>query len=268
MPKCSSSWTCFDPVTDDEIHRIIKKSPTKGCGLDPLPTWMVKEAATQLAPTIRKIVNSSMESGSVPDSMKIAIITPLIKKPSLDPEVLSNYRPVSNLSFLSKILEKVVAARLNAYMDANQLHDPLQSAYKTGHSTETALTKVHNDLLRSVDQHGAAILILLDLSAAFDTMDKSVLLARMQSVLGIDGSVGKWFASYLTNRTQAVKIMESQSTSRELVCGVPQGSVLGPLLFLIYILPLQHLIAKHFMLRHGYADDSPTIHGHNQTKRL
>ena len=170
IPQCTSSWTRFDQVTDEEIHKIIVKSPTKGCSLDPMPTWLVKGATEELIPVVTSIVNSSLSSGCVPESMKVAIINPLIKKPSLDPEVLSNYRPVSNLSFLSKIIEKTVSARLNTYMYQNHLHDPLQSAYKTQHSTETALTKVHNDLLGSIDRHGVAILMILDLSAAFDMM--------------------------------------------------------------------------------------------------
>ena len=205
---------------------------------------------------VTSIVNSSLLSGCVPESMKVAIINPLIKKPSLDPEVLSNYRPVSNLSFLSKIVEKTVSARLNKYMYQNHLHDPLQSAYKTQHSTETALTKVHNDLLGSIDRHGVAILILLDLSAAFDTIDQQVLLDRMKFSLGIDGTVLAWFASYLTDRTQYVKILESTSVIIQLLYGVPQGSVLGPLLFLIYILPLHHLIMSYGLEMHGYADDT------------
>ena len=102
IPQCNSTWIQFDPVTADEIHKIITKSPTKGCSLDPMPTWMVKSAVLELVPLITYIVNQSLSTGCVPDSMKSAIINPLIKKPSLDPETLSNYRPVSNLPFLSK----------------------------------------------------------------------------------------------------------------------------------------------------------------------
>jgi len=256
LPPCTSSWTRFDPVTDEEIHRIIAKSPTKGCSLDPMPTWMVKGATDEIVASIRDIVNASMSTGTVPKSLKTAIISPLLKKPSLDPEVMSNYRPVSNLPFLSKLLEKAVASRLNKYMNTHSLHDPLQSAYKAGHSTETALTKVQNDLLMSMDKHGVAILILLDLSAAFDTIDKAILLDRMKTLLGIGGVVLEWFSSYLSDRTQSVKILQATSVIMELLFGVPQGSVLGPLLFLIYILPLHHLIKSHGLNMHGYADDT------------
>ena len=133
-------------------------------------------------------MNLSLQSANVPDSMKQALVIPLLKKDNLDPDVLKNYRPVSNLSFLSKVLERGVAARLTNYMTINQLHEPMQSAYRACHSTETALVRVQNDILRTLDQGGAAILVLLDLSAAFDTIDHSILLSRMESVLGVKGS--------------------------------------------------------------------------------
>ena len=148
------------------------------------------------------LVNLSLQSANVPDSMKQALVTPLLKKDDLDPEVLKNYRPVSNLSFLSKVLERVVAARLTNYMTINQLHEPMQSAYRACHSTETALVRVQSDILRTFDQGGAAILVLLDLSAAFDTIDHSILLSRMESVLGVKGSALQWFKSYLLGRKQ------------------------------------------------------------------
>ena len=185
----------------------------------------------------------------------VATITPLLKKPSLDPEVLKHYRPISNLSFLSKILERVVANRLRLFMDTNALHDPLQSAYKPGHSTETALIKVQNDLLRVMDDRGVAILVLLDLSAAFDTVDHDVLLSRLHW-LGIRDTPLHWFRTYLTGRTQCVKIQDTKSAVSQLSSGVPQGSVLGPLLFLVYLLPLHSIIKTHGLAMHGYADDT------------
>ena len=216
---------------------------------------MIKTVTDEIIPTMVIVVNSSMTSGTVPDSMKMATITPLLKKPSLDPELLKHYRPVSNLSFLSKTLERVVANRLRAYMEANTLHDPLQSAYKSGHSTETALIKVQNDLLRSIDDRGVSVLVLLDMSAAFDTVDHDVLLSRLHW-MGIRDAPLRWFRSYLTDRKQYVKIQDSKSNTTSLSSGVPQGSVLGPLLFLVYLLPLRHIINAHNMAMHGYADDT------------
>ena len=198
-------------------------------------------------------MNLSLQSAKVPDSMKEAFVTPLLKKDDLDPEVLKNYRPVSNLSFLSKVLERVVVARLTNYMTINQLHEPMQSAYRACHSTETALVRVQNNILRTRNQGGAPILVLLDLSAAFDIIDHSILLSKMESVLGVKGSALQLFKSYLLGREQRIKINDDFSENQEILWSVPQESVLGALLFLIYIIPLAHLIRFYGLNNHGYA---------------
>ena len=172
---------------------------------------MVKDSVDELIPMVTILVNLSLQSANVPDSMKQALVTLLLKKDNLDPEVLKNYRPVSNLSFLSKVSEMVVAARLTNYMTINQLREPMQSAYRACHSTETALVHVQNDTLRTLDQGGASILVLLHPSAAFDTIDHSILLSRMESVLGVKGSVLQWFKSYLLGRKQRIKINDDFS---------------------------------------------------------
>ena len=183
--------------------------------------------------------------------MKQVLVAPLLKKDDLDPKVLKNYRPVSNLSFLSKVLERVVAARLTNYMTINQLHEHIQSAYRPCHSIETALVRVQNDILRTLDQGGATILVLLDLSAAFDTIDHSILLPRLESVLGVKGSALQWF---LLGRKQRIKINDDFSENQEILWSVPEGSVFGALLFLIYIIPLAQLIRSYGLNYHGYAD--------------
>ena len=149
--------------------------------------------------------------------MKSAIVTPLLKKSTLDPDILKNYRPVSNLSYISKLLERVVAGRLTDYMTENNLHEHLQSAYKPGHSTETALVKVQNDILTSIDQHGVVILVMLDLSAAFDTIDHDILFSRMENTLGITGQALAWFKSYLSGRTLRIKIDKSFSELQDIL---------------------------------------------------
>ena len=247
---------CATPGRKRRVRKIIAKSPTKSCSLDPAPTWIVKDSLEELIPMVMILVNLSLQSANVPDSMKQALVTPLLKKDDLDPEVLKNNRPVSNLSFLSKVLERVVAARLTNYMTFNQLHEPMQSAYRACHSTETALVRVQNDILRTLDQGGVAILVLLDLSAAFDTIDHSILLYRMESVLGVKGSALQWFKSYLLGRKQRIKINDDFSENQEILWSVPQGSVLGALLFLIYIIPLAQLIRTYSLNNHGYADDT------------
>ena len=132
--------------------------------------------------------------------------------------------------------------------ESSHLYEVFQSAYRQLHSTETALIRVQNDLLRAVDTHGGAILVLLDLSAAFDTIDHHRLLHTLESSFGIQGKALDWFHSYLTGRTQTVHIKKSTSEPHELQYGVPQGSVLGPILFTIYTTPLGELIRRHVWL--------------------
>ena len=165
-----------------------------------------------------------------------------LKKAILDCEILNNFRPVSDLSFLSKLVERIVYVQLVDHLKAHHLYEVFQSAYRQLHNTETALRRVQNDLLRAVDTHGGAILLLLDLSAAFDTIDHQRLLHTLESSFGIKGKVLDRIKSYLTGRTQTVQIKKSTSEPHELKCGVPQGSVLGPILFIIYTTPLGQLI--------------------------
>ena len=129
-------------------------------------------------------------------------MTTLLKKSTLNLEVMKNYRPVSNLPFVSKVLERVVLRRLLNHLDVTNQHEPHQSAYCPLHSTETALVRVYNDILLSLDQQKAVSLVLLDLSAAFDTIDHKILLDRLSDI-GVQGMAPKWFQSYLQNRHQS-----------------------------------------------------------------
>ena len=148
---------------------IIISSPPKSCCLDPIPTPLLMKHLDSTVGTITSIINESLSSGSVPDSFKHAIVRPLLKKQNMPPNELKNYRPVSNLPFLSKILEKVVLSQLKGHLLKYNLLDSHQSAYREFHNTETVLLKVHNDLLCAADKNDISILALLDLSVAFDT---------------------------------------------------------------------------------------------------
>ena len=132
---------------------------------------MLKAHLDCLLPSITNLVNESMATGIVPTKMKAALVTPLLKTPSLDKNVMENFRPVSNLSFISKLTERVVLKRLTDHILCNNLHKQFQSAYKPNHSTETALMRVQNDMLMTLDNKRGVVLIMLDLSAAFDTVD-------------------------------------------------------------------------------------------------
>ena len=175
---------------------------------------------------------------------------------SLDPDDLKNYRPMSNLSFLSKVLERIVLSQLNEHLNQNNLLSPLQSAYRPNHSTETALLRIANDLLTAMDNNKICILTLLDLSAAFDTIDYQILLTRLQHSSGISRPALSWFSSSLCSRTHAVTINSLQYEHTTLHYGVPQGSVLGPVFFIFYTQPLFNLVSKHAVNHHAFADDN------------
>ena len=159
----------------------MSKAPSKSCELDSIPTWLLKQCGDGIIPSMTSIINMSLKSGVVPGCFKKALVRPLLKKPSLNAECLKNYRPVSNLSFISKQTERVVAARLNEHVSQFELFEPLQSAYKARHSCETALIHVQNNILRAMDQGQVGILLLRDMSAAFETVDHRTLLDRLHT---------------------------------------------------------------------------------------
>ncbi|XP_059188467.1 uncharacterized protein LOC131971162 [Centropristis striata] len=245
----------FTPVSEHTIVELIHKAKTTTCQLDPLPTSLVKACLPSISPMITNIINSSLTTGTVPPILKLAAITPILKKPGADPADLNHYRPISNLPFISKTLERVVAAQLQSHLDTNNLHEPFQSGFRPKHSTETALVKITNDLLRAADSGLLTILILLDLSAAFDTISHPLLLDRLAGI-GITGAALSWFTSYLTDRQQFVQLRNHKSGCLGVSLGVPQGSVLGPLLFTIYLLPLGTILRHHGVHFHCYADDT------------
>ena len=192
----------------------------------------------------------------IPKSLKTAFIRPLLKKTGLDSDILKIYRPISNLTFISKVIEKVISGMLNEYLINNSLFDPLQSAYIDKHSTETALIKVQNDILSALDAGSSTILLMLDLSATFDTIDHDILLSRLCNVYGITGNALDWFRSYVTGRIQPVVIKDSVSVDQGLDFGVTQGSVLGPRIYCMYTKPVSDIIQRHGLSHHSYADDT------------
>ena len=161
----------FQPATADEIATILNRSQAKQCQLDPAPSWLIKRASDILTPVIAGMCNASFQQSVLPLNSKRAIVRPLLKKSSLDPNDPSSYRPISNLSFVSKIVEKVVDARITSHASKHNLLPVFQSAYRPFHSTETAIICVMNGMLKTMDQGHVGALILLDLSAALDTVN-------------------------------------------------------------------------------------------------
>ncbi len=183
------------------------------------------------------IINSSLSIGHVPKPFKLAVIKPFITKPKLDPCELANYRPISNLPFMSKILEKVASAQLCSFLLKNYIYEEFQSGFRPRHSTETALVKITNDLLLASDKGCISLLVLLDLSAAFDTIDHDILIDRLQNYTGIQGQVLRWFRFYLSDRYHFVYLNGEASQLSPVKYGVSQESVLGPVIFIIYVAP-------------------------------
>ena len=253
-PQCPS-FSSFQAITEEEAHSIIMNLAKKSSALDPIPTPLLVKCIDVLLPVITKMINISLDSGYFPSAWREALVLPTLKKAGLD-TVFKNYRPVSNLSFISKVTEKAVFIQIDNHMKKHDLYPSLQSAYRKNHSTETALLKVTNDVLMKMNSQHAVLLVLLDLSAAFDTVDHSLLLRRLQTSFGISGAPLDWFTSYLMARRQRVSIPGVLSDSCSVDWGVPQGSCLGPLLYIIYSSKLFHVIERHLPNSHCYADDS------------
>ena len=247
-PKIRNKLFNLEPASEDEVRKIIMKSVSKSCDLDPIPTNILKALLDILIKPITTIINLSLESGTFPLSFKEAHVTPLLKKSNLPVINLKNYKPVSILSFISKIIEKVVSNRLQAHINSNKLKNPMQ--YREFYSIETALLTVHNDISVSLDKGHVTALNLLDLSAAFDTIDHNTLTNRLAEWYGVSEMALAWFKSYLCGSDK------SFSDSSLLEHGVPQGSVLCPLLFSLYTAPLGTIISSYGMRHHLYADDT------------
>ena len=250
------TMSCFKPISEPCLVQIIKDLSSKHCDLDPVPTKLLLQCLPELIPLILHIVNHSLTTGIFPGDLKEALIRPSIKSEDLDREILKNYRPISNLPFLSKVIEKCVAIQLNDYLEENNLISKFQSGYRKYHSCETATTRIFNDILVMCDKRSKVVLLLLDLSAAFDTVNHKMLIKKLKDIYGLSGTVLKWFISYLDKRSFTVKVHSSRSGRCCFSIGVPQGSILGPILFILYTKELENIAKYHGFDIHIYADDT------------
>ena len=201
------------------------------------------------------LFNSSLASGISQQCFKSALVIPILKKRFFYHNDLNNYRPVSNLCFIANILEKLVLFQVSAYLNSHNLYNTCQSAYRPGNSTETALLKVVDDLFLSLDNGNISVLALLDFSSAFDTIDHLILVLRLHTDFGFTDAVLQCFSSYLTDRTHYVSLSNHCSAFAPAHSGVLQGSVLGPMLFTMYIKPLSAIIDSNSIIHHSFADD-------------
>ena len=246
--------TEFEMLTEQDVKSLMQYSSSKSCVLDPMPSTLVSRCDV-LLPVLTSLINMSLKSGHFPVAWKEALVLPLLKKLGLN-ILFKNVRPVSNLPFVSELTESAVYNQIHSHICENNLYPSNQSSHRKNYGTETALLRVKNDILLNMNKQHVTLLVLLDLSAAFDTVDHNVLLSRLHSKFGISGMALEWFSSYLRGRSQRVMVQGNLSQNLNLDFGVPQGSCLGPLLFTIYASKLFDVIKAQLPTVHCYADDT------------
>uniref|UniRef100_A0A8C6KDR5 Reverse transcriptase domain-containing protein n=1 Tax=Nothobranchius furzeri TaxID=105023 RepID=A0A8C6KDR5_NOTFU len=254
-PHCPPSFSCFAHVTLSSLVDLILAMKPSGSPEDSLPPRLLHNVLPEVAPAVLDIVNSSFSSGVFPAAFKNAVVQPLLKKPGLDQSDCANYHPISKLPFISKVAEKLAIMQLNSHLDDNRLLDPFQSGFRRNYSTESAHIRVLNVILILTDSGSHVLLLLLDLIVAFNTVDLTILLHRLEFWVGVTSTALEWFKPYLNGRCFSVHVGDCSSPNAPLPWGVPQGSILGPLVFSIYILPLGKILANLGVNYHFYADD-------------
>ena len=227
----------------------------KTCQLDPAPTFLVSQSFKTLKSFFTHVINSVIEEAHFPDLLKHAQVTPKVKDNNKSNDDLANLRPISRLPFLAKLIEKVIHLQTEDFIDTNQLHAKFQSAYRAQNSCETASIRIFADIQKLVFEKSHVALIALDSSSAFDTVDHEVLLRKLRDEFGIEDKALALIKSYVENRTFSVEIEDKISTKRRLECGVPQGSILGPLIYILYTKGIQSIVESHKINIHMYADD-------------
>ena len=278
VDKLPSSSTPFDnylnsprpnsfaviPTTSTELISItLSLNSTHSAGLDEIDPSIMRSIIEDVAIPLSNIFNCSLSTGIVPSALKLAKVVPIFKQGSH--EDITNYRPISILPYFSKILEKLMYNRLYDFVTKMKILYPSQHGFQAGHSTSMALLSIQDNISSVIDNNKFSVGIFLDIAKAFDTVDHSILLAKLENI-GIRGQNLCWFKSYLTNRQQLVVCQGRLSKLRLIKFGVPQGSILGPLLFLLFINDLPNASSLvDFIL---FADDSNVFVSHKNYEEL
>ena len=255
LTKTNEEFDSFRPISSEELINIISSMKNKTCRLDPIPTSVVKKCVSLLQFILLNIINLSLRQNVYPDILKNALVTPIIKDENKNSDDYKNYRPVSNLKFLAKLLENVMYIQINEHIESQSLYPNFQSAYRKFHSCETALIQVVDDIQVMLSNNLHVAMVLLDSSSAFDTIDHGLMFTRLQEQFSITNGGLAMIKSYLTNRNFSVIIGEQISNPKELKYGVPQGSILGPMFYLLYTTEIESIVRSHGMQIHVYADD-------------
>ena len=251
MRGCYDNSLFFVPTNEQEVTNVILQLKGTSSGYDNINCSILKYILPAIVKPLSHLINVSLQTGQVPQEVKIAKVVPLFKNG--DEMDISNYRPVSVLPIFSKVFEKIVYARLNDFLSRHNVLNPNQFGFRKGHSTSMAVSTFVENIYEALDNNELALGLFLDLSKAFDSVKHDILLKKL-SFYGIRGIPLQWLESYLSNRKQYVVYNSVNSDMEDVKCGVPQGSILGPLLFLVYIndLSLQSDVLKNVL----FADDA------------
>ena len=253
----------FSKVSEEKVLEYLQDiDPSKSAGIDNIAGKFIKDGATVLAKPITQLCNLSIETSKFPSSCKIAKLKPIFKKGSkTDPQ---NYRPISLLPLISKTMEKVIHHQTQQYLTENNILYKYQSGFRQNYSTNSCLAYLNDFISKGFDIGLYTGMILIDRQKTFDTIDHQLLLEKM-FFLGFSDEVINWFKCYLSNRTFIVDINDKSSTPGKVTCGVPQGSILGPLLFLLYVNDMPQAVDSRLLL---YADDSCLLYQHKDIKTI